>query len=163
MIRLVKYRLSPFESVYIVLGVAAIGSDNIFDTKELIAVDKMLESDKSEAIVASGGNWRLWPFSFRRSNSTKAGQPTLSGSRRIDLAEDESVSSNKDSRKRERAITPTTEQLASLNLKEGRNVVTFTFSTPMLGKQEVNFVIALSYCSHFSVFFLTLSLSKFMN
>lgn len=120
------------------VGVAAIGGDNIFEPKELIGVDKILESDQSEAIVASGGNWRLWPFSFRRSNSTKAGQPTLSGSSRIDLAEDESVSSSKDSRKRERAITPTSEQLASLNLKEGRNVVTFTFSTPMLGKQEVD-------------------------
>ncbi|GLT46985.1 hypothetical protein SLA2020_207080 [Shorea laevis] len=33
--------------------------------------------------------------------------------------------------------TPTSEQLASLNLKEGRNAVTFTFSTAMLGKQQV--------------------------
>ncbi|KAJ6722425.1 LIPIN [Salix koriyanagi] len=37
-----------------------------------------------------------------------------------------------------RANTPTSEELASLNLKEGRNVVTFTFSTAMLGKQQVD-------------------------
>ncbi|KAL6982328.1 phosphatidate phosphatase [Sarracenia purpurea var. burkii] len=37
-----------------------------------------------------------------------------------------------------RAITPTPEQLASLNLKEGKNTVTFTFSTSMLGSQQVD-------------------------
>ncbi|CAN0922293.1 Phosphatidate phosphatase PAH2 [Linum grandiflorum] len=36
-----------------------------------------------------------------------------------------------------RALNPTSEQLASLNLNEGTNVVTFTFSTSMLGKQKV--------------------------
>ncbi|KAL7117076.1 hypothetical protein ACP275_03G048600 [Erythranthe tilingii] len=35
-------------------------------------------------------------------------------------------------------LTPTSEQLASLNLKEGKNIVIFTFSTPMLGKQQVD-------------------------
>ncbi|XP_061343613.1 phosphatidate phosphatase PAH2-like isoform X2 [Gastrolobium bilobum] len=40
--------------------------------------------------------------------------------------------------KKVRANTPTSEQLASLNLKEGRNTVTFSFSTPMLGKQQVD-------------------------
>lgn len=36
-----------------------------------------------------------------------------------------------------RVLSPTSEQLASLNLKEGRNTITFTFFTPMLGKQQV--------------------------
>ena len=36
-------------------------------------------------------------------------------------------------------LTPTSEQLASLQLKEGKNVVIFTFSTAMLGKQQVCF------------------------
>ncbi|KAF3457799.1 hypothetical protein FNV43_RR02459 [Rhamnella rubrinervis] len=35
-----------------------------------------------------------------------------------------------------RFISPTSEQLASLNLKEGRNTVTFKFSTPMLGRSR---------------------------
>ncbi|PHT45840.1 Phosphatidate phosphatase PAH2 [Capsicum baccatum] len=34
--------------------------------------------------------------------------------------------------------TPTSEQLASWNLKEGKNIVVFTFSTAMLGKQQVD-------------------------
>ncbi|PHT79240.1 hypothetical protein T459_17292 [Capsicum annuum] len=33
--------------------------------------------------------------------------------------------------------TPTSEQLATWNLKEGKNIVVFTFSTAMLGKQQV--------------------------
>lgn len=34
--------------------------------------------------------------------------------------------------------TPTSEQLSSLNLKEGRNTITFCFSTPMMGTRQVS-------------------------
>lgn len=37
-----------------------------------------------------------------------------------------------------RAKTPTSEQLAALKLKEGKNIVTFTFSTEALGNQQVD-------------------------
>ncbi|CAL0322451.1 unnamed protein product [Lupinus luteus] len=40
--------------------------------------------------------------------------------------------------KKLRAKTPTSKQLASLNLKEGRNIVTFTFSTTTLGTRKVD-------------------------
>lgn len=40
-----------------------------------------------------------------------------------------------------RIISPTSEQLASLKLKDGRNTVTFTYSTAMLGDQQVFFCI----------------------
>lgn len=43
----------------------------------------------------------------------------------------------KANKKRIRVVSPTSEELASFNLKEGRNSVTFTFSTSMLGKQQV--------------------------
>jgi phosphatidate phosphatase LPIN len=36
-----------------------------------------------------------------------------------------------------RSLTPTSEELASLDLRDGRNVITFTFSTAMLGEQKV--------------------------
>ncbi|KAE9600040.1 hypothetical protein Lal_00046005 [Lupinus albus] len=36
------------------------------------------------------------------------------------------------------AKTPTSDQLASLNLKEGRNIVTFSFSTTTLGTRQVD-------------------------
>ncbi|XP_048131137.1 phosphatidate phosphatase PAH2-like isoform X2 [Rhodamnia argentea] len=37
-----------------------------------------------------------------------------------------------------RVNTPTSEQVASLNLREGSNTITFTFSTAMLGEQQVD-------------------------
>ncbi|OIW03429.1 hypothetical protein TanjilG_14654 [Lupinus angustifolius] len=40
--------------------------------------------------------------------------------------------------KKLRAKTPTSEQLASLNLKEGRNIVTFSFSTTTFGTRQVD-------------------------
>lgn len=41
-------------------------------------------------------------------------------------------------KKKVRALMPTSKQLASLNLKEGKNIVIFTFSTSMLGDQQVS-------------------------
>lgn len=55
----------------------------------------------------------------------------------IGMDGDKDMLSPKGMKKTERVLTPTSEQLASLNLKEGRNTVTFRFSTAMLGKQEV--------------------------
>lgn len=58
---------------------------------------------------------------------------------------DKKVSKSKAKKKKKkkgiRVLSPTSEQLASLNLKEGKNIVTFTFSTPMLGKQQVRHLL----------------------
>lgn len=58
--------------------------------------------------------------------------------RKIGIEEGEDLPKRKVTKKKTRSITPTSEQLASLNLKEGRNSIVFTFSTPMLGKQQVD-------------------------
>nr|XP_009763105.1 PREDICTED: phosphatidate phosphatase PAH2-like isoform X2 [Nicotiana sylvestris]XP_016447118.1 PREDICTED: phosphatidate phosphatase PAH2-like isoform X2 [Nicotiana tabacum] len=42
------------------------------------------------------------------------------------------------SKKKIMLTTPTSEQLATLNLKEGKNIIVFTFSTAMLGTQQVD-------------------------
>lgn len=60
---------------------------------------------------------------------------------------DKIMLTTKGMKKMERALAPTSEQLASLNLKEGKNTVTFTFSTAMLGNQEVVFVVIYSWVS----------------
>ncbi|KAI7731085.1 hypothetical protein M8C21_001264, partial [Ambrosia artemisiifolia] len=44
----------------------------------------------------------------------------------------------KSNKKHIRTLTPTSEQLASLNLAEGQNIITFTFSTAVLGTQKVD-------------------------
>ncbi|XP_055833746.1 uncharacterized protein LOC129902505 isoform X2 [Solanum dulcamara] len=51
---------------------------------------------------------------------------------------DKDVPRPKISKKKIMVTTPTPEQLATLNLKEGKNIVIFTFSTAMLGKQQVD-------------------------
>lgn len=104
--------------------------------------------DSSKVIVASGGSWRIWPFSFKKSRSRKISQQALNDTRssvsenmsdcNLHTDKDYGVINPKVTKKMVRANTPTSEQLATLNLKEGRNVVTFTFSTAMLGKQQVD-------------------------
>ncbi|KAM1669515.1 hypothetical protein ACFX2K_043612 [Malus domestica] len=51
---------------------------------------------------------------------------------------DKNMLAPKGMKKMERVLAPTSEQLASLKLKEGKNTVTFTFFTAMLGKQQVD-------------------------
>ncbi|GMI91169.1 hypothetical protein HRI_002786200 [Hibiscus trionum] len=104
--------------------------------------------DPSKAIVSRSGSWRLWPFSMRRSRSGKAVLLAPADTRGLDAenavdgtvvsGHDRNVLKPKQVKKVIRAITPTSEQLASLNLKEGMNHITFTFSTNMLGKQQVD-------------------------
>ncbi|XP_059453201.1 phosphatidate phosphatase PAH2 isoform X2 [Corylus avellana] len=104
--------------------------------------------DPSKSSIASRGGWRIWPFSLRKSRSKKGLQPVLNDVRNSDAENasesttgmdgDKDVFKPKVVRKIVRAMTPTSEQLASMNLKEGRNTVTFTFSTAMLGKQQVD-------------------------
>ncbi|XP_065880705.1 phosphatidate phosphatase PAH2-like [Euphorbia lathyris] len=102
--------------------------------------------DPSKAIDATSGSWSLWPFPFRSSKSKKTMQPTLNDTQKSDagnvsassLATDNDKNDVKDMKKIVKANTPTSEELASLNLKEGSNAVTFTFSTAMLGKQKVD-------------------------
>ncbi|KAI9096699.1 hypothetical protein K1719_025878 [Acacia pycnantha] len=91
------------------------------------------------------GNWKLWPFPFRRrSSSEKVAVPAVDD--KDNNASESSI--NKDADKNElkpkllkkliRAKTPTAEQLASLNLKEGKNTVNFTFSMGTVEDEQVD-------------------------
>ncbi|XP_051124439.1 phosphatidate phosphatase PAH2-like isoform X2 [Andrographis paniculata] len=94
-----------------------------------------------------GGSRRGWPFSFKRSRTARvshigvkgAGNPSKlivpDGSVSLDEGNIEKLKLKK---KILKTLTPTSEQLASLNLKEGKNTVVFTFSTSMLGNQQVD-------------------------
>ncbi|KAH1065621.1 hypothetical protein J1N35_030608 [Gossypium stocksii] len=102
----------------------------------------------SKAVVSRSGSWRLWPFSMKKSISRKDVLPAPADNRGLDAKnavdgavasdDDKNVLKPKQVKKMIRAITPTSEQLASLNLKDGINHITFTFSTSMLGKQQVD-------------------------
>ncbi|KAK9270903.1 hypothetical protein L1049_026489 [Liquidambar formosana] len=141
----------PWEAAApIILGMVAFDIENIFEPKGMIPIDqaeKTRAGDPSKAVIDSSGRWKLWPFSFKRSRTMKAIQPGMNGARSSDAENapenttamdgDKNVLKPKDTRRKIRANSPTSEQLASLNLKEGKNTVTFTFSTAMLGKQQV--------------------------
>ena len=94
------------------------------------------------------GNWRIWPFSLSRSGSRES-LPPIPNDVKNTIFENSSENKictdvNKNGTKpnltkmKVRVTTPTSEQISSLNLKEGRNIVTFTFSTAVLGKQQVD-------------------------
>ncbi|XP_023636854.1 phosphatidate phosphatase PAH2 isoform X2 [Capsella rubella] len=108
----------------IILGVVSFGTAQVFEPKGMIAVDRNLKP--GDGLAQGSGSWKLWPFSLRRSrNDTEA---SSSG----DAAEPEEKQeklSPQPVKKTVRALTPTSEQLASLDLKDGMNSVTFTFST----------------------------------
>ncbi|KAJ9166216.1 hypothetical protein P3X46_020997 [Hevea brasiliensis] len=133
----------------IVLGLVAFGSENIFEPKGMIPVDRVEKSPvECPSENTTGGSWRLWPFPFGRSRYRKTMQPALSDTRSSDdlivsdssicMDDDKSMLEGKASVKMIKATAPTSEELASLNLKEGSNAVTFTFSTAVLGKQKVD-------------------------
>ncbi|XP_020104323.1 phosphatidate phosphatase PAH2 isoform X1 [Ananas comosus] len=122
----------------IVLGMVSFGQQEIIEPKGMIAVERVEKNskrDSSKAIVVSGASWRIWPFSFKRSRTIS----TVRTAR--ESAEEKADFSSKSARSMTRkvqSLTPTSEELASLNLKEGRNVITFSFSTAMLGRQQVD-------------------------
>ncbi|XP_074592604.1 phosphatidate phosphatase PAH2-like isoform X2 [Curcuma longa] len=100
----------------------------------------------SRSLVASRGSWNLWPF-FNRSKTISNSKATSEG--KMETADDlafrstgnmtmESSLPKEKGSKKIQSLTPTTEELASLNLKEGKNLVKFNFSTPMLGLQQVD-------------------------
>ncbi|XP_054797693.1 uncharacterized protein LOC129302851 isoform X3 [Prosopis cineraria] len=90
------------------------------------------------------GNWKLWPFSFRGSSSENVvvravdDKDTNASESSINKDEDRNELKPKLLKKNVRAKTPTAEQLASLNLKEGRNTVTFTFSMATPENEQVD-------------------------
>lgn len=110
-------------------------------------VEKNHPGDPSTLNPSPGGNWRIWPFSLRKSGSINAMLPTPSDAKDTTFGNTSENTIRTDANKNElkpkfmkknvRENTPTSEQVALLNLKEGRNIVTFTFSTAMLGKQQV--------------------------
>lgn len=152
-----KERYLPWDKAApIVLGVAAFGADIPVESKDAIPVEeevaqKLGESDSGSA---SGRRWRLWPIAFRRvktlqhtdSNASEdvfvdsesiAQSPSFPQTPTSQGGTTKSESCKSPHKKIFRTNIPTNEQIASLNLKEGQNDVIFSFSTRVLGLQQV--------------------------
>ncbi|XP_030510595.2 phosphatidate phosphatase PAH2 isoform X1 [Cannabis sativa] len=138
------------------VGTVSLGtSSQIFEPEGAIAVDTVEKTitggdrDPSIQNLSPSGSWRLWPFSFRRSRSWKGVKTPLDDVRISEAENDSEIKSSsiveeksmlepKMGKKMVRTLCPTSEQLASLNLNDGTNTITFTFMTPMLGRQQVD-------------------------
>jgi len=104
-------------------------------------------------ITAGSGGWKLWPFPLRRPKTPEknGSSPVISREALmvatkggLDSALVTNLVSESDyymrTRKsnKVRSFVPTSQMLESMNLKEGRNRITFTFITQVLGKQQVD-------------------------
>lgn len=136
------------KAAHIVLGKAAFGLDLPVEPNDAIPVEK---NETPKTATSSGRRWRLWPNPFRR---VKTLQHTDSNSSSEDVFVDSEsglqstpvepippspggVETPTPKKQLGRTNIPTTEQIASLNLKEGQNMVTFSFCTRVLGRQQV--------------------------
>ncbi|MED6192770.1 hypothetical protein PIB30_013405 [Stylosanthes scabra] len=95
--------------------------------------------------------WRLWPFSRSASQTSVPPIPSDFKDATCEQSSEDRISTDPKNnelktgpkKKQVREKTPTSEQIASLHLKEGGNTVMFTFSTSMLGKQQVSGIVTL--------------------
>ncbi|XP_060668605.1 phosphatidate phosphatase PAH1 isoform X2 [Ziziphus jujuba] len=151
-----KGRYLPWEKAApIVLGKAAFDIGLPVDPKDAISVEqdstpKPRDEDSVLTPTSSGRRWRLWPIPFRRVKTLE--HTSSNSSNDEEFVDSESVlqnsqtevtpkshSSNESPHKQfVRTNVPTNEQIASLNLKEGQNIITFSFSTRVLGTQQVD-------------------------
>ncbi|KAI3743400.1 hypothetical protein L1987_61109 [Smallanthus sonchifolius] len=134
---------------HIVLGMAAYGLEMPVEPKDAIPVDWSGSSEDSGlASTPSGRRWRLWPVPFRRvktldhTNSNVSGEDVFLDSESVfdspQPVEASPTSSQSPQKQFVRTQVPTTEQISSLNLKDGQNMVSFIFSTRVLGVQKVD-------------------------
>ncbi|KAI3726688.1 hypothetical protein L1987_66488 [Smallanthus sonchifolius] len=92
-----------------------------------------------DVVDGAGGSWSLWPFRRLGSKIVSENSKKFSDAETGQETEAEKDwPSPKSDKNHRRELTPTPEQLASLNLTEGQNTVTFTFSTSVLGPQKVD-------------------------
>lgn len=136
----------------IVLGMAAFGLDVSIDPKDAIPVEqedtqKSKDNDSGITSTPSGRRWRLWPIPFRRvktlehtssnSSSEEVFVDSESGLLNSQESPESTVKIESPHKQLIRTNVPTSEQIASLNLKDGQNMITFSFSTRVLGTQQV--------------------------
>ncbi|OVA18239.1 Lipin [Macleaya cordata] len=151
-----KGRYLPWEKAApLVLGKVAFGLDLPVESNDAIPVErdetrKLGEDAPGLTSTPSGRRWRLWPIPFRRvktlqhtssdASSEEVFVDSESGSQNpnVELTPTSSGGNESPHKQLVRTNIPTTEQIASLNLKDGQNMITFSFSTRVLGTQQVD-------------------------
>ncbi|KAI3473230.1 hypothetical protein Pfo_030522 [Paulownia fortunei] len=140
------------KAAHIILGMAAFGFDLPVKLHDVIPVEletPETKEDDSGMTSTPSRRWRLWPIPFRRvktlehagSNSSNeevfVDSESLSQSQPVVTTPTAHAATESPRKQIIRTNVPTTDQIASLNLKEGMNMVNFVFSTRVLGSQKV--------------------------
>ncbi|KAK1411839.1 hypothetical protein QVD17_32629 [Tagetes erecta] len=137
------------KAAHIVLGMAAYGLDLPVEPTDAIPVEwNGLSEDTTLPTTPSGRRWRLWPIPFRRAKTLDHTTSNLSGEDVFLDSEsvfdspqpEETTPTRLQSPQKQfgRTHVPTNDQISSLNLKDGQNIVSFIFSTRVLGVQKVD-------------------------
>ncbi|MED6218723.1 hypothetical protein PIB30_029172 [Stylosanthes scabra] len=126
-------------------------NDDSKGLKSYEANENQLSNGKPDAKDSSGdgsppSGWRLWPFSRSASQTYVPPIPSDFKDTTCEQSSEDRISTDPKNnelktgpkKKQVREKAPTSEEIASLHLKEGGNTVMFTFSTSMLGKQQVD-------------------------
>uniref|UniRef100_A0A6N2MVE3 phosphatidate phosphatase n=1 Tax=Salix viminalis TaxID=40686 RepID=A0A6N2MVE3_SALVM len=135
----------------LVLGMAASGLDLPAEPKDAIPVelDETVAQRNDDTVISSTSSsriWRLWPIPFRRaqiSRNSSSEELLVESEPGVQNTNFESTSASHGGsvsphKQFIRTNVPTSEQIASLNLKDGQNIITFSFSTRVLGTQQVD-------------------------
>ncbi|CAD5322528.1 unnamed protein product [Arabidopsis thaliana] len=139
----------------IVLGKAVFDLDLDIQPDDVISVEenespKPKDDETTITPSSSGTRWRLWQSPFRRvktvehTGSNSSSEEDLFVDSEPGLQNSPETQSTTESRHESprrqlvRTNVPTNEQIASLNLKDGQNMITFSFSTRVLGTQQVD-------------------------
>lgn len=140
------------KAAHIVLGMAAFGVDLPVEPQDAIPVEQEKPETKeedSQLTSTPSRRWRLWPIPFRRvktlehadsySSNDELFVGSESGSQSQQAATTPTARAASESPRKQiiRTNVPTSDQIASLNLKEGQNMVSFKFCTRVLGSQRV--------------------------
>ncbi|XP_020275805.1 phosphatidate phosphatase PAH1-like [Asparagus officinalis] len=138
---------------HILLGITLFGSEFSVDPADSIPVEHVeVPNDRQEShgspLSTSTSRWTLWPISFRRVKLLHRNVSVSSddevfvdsaSSFENPLEEQADIGSNLAPRKSFlRTNIPTNEQIMSLDLKDGQNTISFSFSPRFLGTQQVN-------------------------
>ncbi|XP_038720979.1 phosphatidate phosphatase PAH1-like isoform X1 [Tripterygium wilfordii] len=138
----------------VMLGMAAFSIDLAIEHVEAIPVEQdgtgLGDCDTPITPTSSGRRWRLWPIPSRRvktiehtSSNSSSEEVFVDSESAFQNSQAETAASSQGGNESPhkqliRTNVPTNEQIASLNLKEGQNMITFSFSTRVLGKQQVD-------------------------
>lgn len=148
----------------LIIGMAVYDMELIVEPSDAIPVEQEDETETriDESGVSStptGRGWRLWSIPFRRVK-------TIENTTTEDIVTDSEPGSqqpieatprpNKESPQKQlmRTNVPTSDQIASLDLKEGQNLVTFISNSRVLGPQKVFvcFTISLLHAAFISLY-----------